>query len=361
MKKVMIICGMIVLVICLVFFALTMVCRKKEEVKKYAEKVPAISSYSKKDLQVPSIVMELIEDEEGQSDLLADMTSMFKETSDPTMWQMVMLAQFHKTARQQKKALNFYLQAAEKYPLAGEPLIGIGNIYYDAAIKHMILNNEFEQAETGLVIMRPGDKAKDILVYAKSCFEKANGLTLSVREEKNGIQIYLFGPEKAEEFLNMINSKLMGYWIGKGCEAEKAEQYEFALKCFEEAFAIDSDSFAANYGKGNTLFMLSRFKDAFESFEKALSIRPKLFEVLNNREITKLRIYEISWPVGEGTVEFLKKETRSDNREDRLGGFLLLYLAFLEGDSDAKTAVEVIMDENPKLFYEFKELKMPKF
>lgn len=321
--------------------------------------IPTVSGDAKRDLRVPPIVMELIEDEEGRDELLVDMISKFQKNPDPTMWQMVMVAQFHQAAGQQKKALNLYLQAAEKYPWDGEPLIGIGNICYDAAIKYMVVNDEFEQAETGLVVMRPGDKAKDILMHAKSYFERANKLRFSVKEEENGAKIYLFGPEKAEEFLNMINSKLMGYWIRKGYEAEKAGQYESALKCYEEALVIDPDSFTGNQGKGNALFMFSRFKDAFESFEKALSIRPKAFEALNNREITKLRIYGIPWPAKEETVEFLKKEIQSSEHKDRLGGFTLLYIASINGDPHAGAALEVVKKENPDLFSEFTELEIP--
>lgn len=329
--------------------------------------IPTIPGGAEKDLQVPPIVMELIEDKEGQDELLADIILKFQETPDPTMWQMVMAAQFHQAAGQQKKALNLYLQAVEKYPWDGEPLIGIGEICYEAAMKYMVANDEFEQAETGLVVMRPGDKAKDILMHAKSYFERANKLRFSVKEEKDGAKIYLFSPEKAEENLRVIDSNLMNYWSSKASEAEKAGQHESALKYYEEALIIDLNNFVANQGKGNTLFMLLRFKEALESFEKALSIRPKAFEALNNRELTKLCIYGIPCPTTkkeafkEKTIEFLKKEVQSSERKDRLGAITLLYVASENGDLGAKAVLEAVKKENPDLLSEFIELELPKY
>lgn len=204
-------------------------------------------------------------------------------------------------------------------------------------------------------------------MHAKSYFERANKLRFSVKEEKDGAKIYLFSPEKAEENLRMIDSNLMNYWGSKASEAEKAGQHESALKYYEEALIIDPNNFVANQGKGNTLFMLLRFKEALESFEKALSIRPRAFEALNNRELTKLCIYGIPCPITkkeafkEKTIEFLKKEVQSSERKDRLGAITLLYVASENGDLGAKAVLEAVKKENPDLLSEFIELELPKY
>ena len=99
-----------------------------------------------------------------------------RKTCNHALWQIVMTAQRHDTFRQKRRALNLYIQPAQEFPLYAEPLIGIAKTCYDAAIKYMVENSEFGQAKMWRVIMTPGDRAKDILVYAKSCFDRNNRL-----------------------------------------------------------------------------------------------------------------------------------------------------------------------------------------
>lgn len=83
--------------------------------------------------------------------------------------------------------------------------------------------------------------------------------------------------------------------LSKGSAEYKLENYEGALKTFQQAQSAD-----ARYNEGNTLAKLEKYKDAIAAYDKALAISPNMQDALDNKQMIQ---------------DFLKKQQKSDKND----------------------------------------------
>ena len=80
----------------------------------------------------------------------------------------------------------------------------------------------------------------------------------------------------AEEEIPVEERAELDQWIlyNKGLTLYNSEDFEGALKVFEEGLNLDSNEYDFLNGKGSTLFKLNRFTDALECYYRALELKP---------------------------------------------------------------------------------------
>jgi len=78
------------------------------------------------------------------------------------------------------------------------------------------------------------------------------------------------------------------YWIDKGKELSSNSSYNLAIKCFDRAIDIDSQSAYAWYYKGWALSRLNKYEDAFEAYNKSVKINPLLANAWTYRGLSQL-------------------------------------------------------------------------
>jgi tetratricopeptide (TPR) repeat protein len=71
-------------------------------------------------------------------------------------------------------------------------------------------------------------------------------------------------------------------WYNLGYALTEAEEYEEAVKAYDEALAIDNFIFEIWFNKGAALYAMSDFEAARDCYEEALEINPDDAEAWNN-------------------------------------------------------------------------------
>lgn len=64
-------------------------------------------------------------------------------------------------------------------------------------------------------------------------------------------------------------------WYKKGWSLQNLEDYEGAVKAYDQALAIESDNALIWYQKGNSLYQLNKINNALESYSKAGQFNPQ--------------------------------------------------------------------------------------
>jgi tetratricopeptide (TPR) repeat protein len=75
---------------------------------------------------------------------------------------------------------------------------------------------------------------------------------------------------------------LIESWYNLGYALTEAEEYEEAVKAYDEALAIDNFIFEIWFNKGAALYAMSDFEAARDCYEEALEINPDDAEAWNN-------------------------------------------------------------------------------
>ena len=80
----------------------------------------------------------------------------------------------------------------------------------------------------------------------------------------------------------------------KGSLLFKLEKYEEAIKAYDGAITANQKNQISYNGKGDVLFKLEKYEEAIECYDKALEINPNYLKVLDNKGLTldKLGNYE---------------------------------------------------------------------
>jgi tetratricopeptide (TPR) repeat protein len=91
-------------------------------------------------------------------------------------------------------------------------------------------------------------------------------------------------------------------WYNLGYALTMAEEYEEAVKAYDEALAIDNFIFEIWFNKGAALYALRDFEAARECYEEALEINPDDAEAWNNLGNCHSRLAD-----GEAAIEAYNK------------------------------------------------------
>jgi len=257
------------------------------------------------------------------------------------------------------KALFHYLTASIQSPETADPLIGLGRLFYTLAVLDMSKRKLTSQTESGFIRYHPDEKIKDILIAAKNLLLSAKRKKRLFRNGPKNIKIYIISPGTEDEFLEMIDHKLIEYWWQKGTEMEKKHKLEAALKCYSEASLIEPNSFPILFNKGSVLFKLNRFPDAINSFDKALDLRKFSDDVIIYREIARIHANGYHWPNDPRLIGFLEKDIENSKYKIRIGAVLLLNI-LSENNNTASVKLYEILKNNPKILDEIKKLKFRK-
>ncbi|MCZ7399244.1 MAG: hypothetical protein O8C62_06110 [Candidatus Methanoperedens sp.] len=135
---------------------------------------------------------------------------------DPTdLWTRLDLAFVYQKTFQYRKALGHYIKATQQAPDKADPFIGLGMLYYDLAMTDYYSRNLKNSSPiTGLIEYHPDEKTKKILKLAKEMLLISKEKERLIRSDENGANLFSFPPVTADEFLDMINSKLQTGYIG---------------------------------------------------------------------------------------------------------------------------------------------------
>jgi len=71
-------------------------------------------------------------------------------------------------------------------------------------------------------------------------------------------------------------------WYNLGYALTQVEEFEKAVKAYDEALAIDNFIFEIWFNKGNALYAISDYENARDCYEEALEINPDDSEAWNN-------------------------------------------------------------------------------
>lgn len=77
-------------------------------------------------------------------------------------------------------------------------------------------------------------------------------------------------------------------WSNRGNQFYRLEQWQEALKAFDQAIAIQSNFYPAWYGRGNTLAQLKQYSEAIKAYSRTTQIQPDFY--LAWREKGKVQI-----------------------------------------------------------------------
>jgi tetratricopeptide (TPR) repeat protein len=87
--------------------------------------------------------------------------------------------------------------------------------------------------------------------------------------------------EELRTFLEKNPDSIEG-WYNLGYALSETEEYEEAVKAYDEALAIDNFIFEIWFNKGAALYALKDFENARDCYEEALDINPDDAEAWNN-------------------------------------------------------------------------------
>jgi tetratricopeptide (TPR) repeat protein len=278
------------------------------------------------------------------------------------LWCRIILAQHYATESNYTMAAEHYRKAASVNSQISDPLIGLGKVYYNLAIREMTMRGLTSQSpQTGLINFHPDDRVKDLLIQSKACFERAKGLP-SIKQfsphvgdqgtsNKNFdlFTTYTFGPRECDSFIAMINDKLIHFYFRKGVESEKNNSWDSALSYYENTIEISPNLFYAHFNKASVLFMMGKFNESLKSLDKAIEIKPNLPDALYNREVVRLRLEGISLQQKDKAIKFVTMDLVNANRSNRLGAILVLM--WLD-----KVLCEETLKDRPELVTEFNEI-----
>ena len=74
------------------------------------------------------------------------------------------------------------------------------------------------------------------------------------------------------QFVERAKTRVLDYWIGVGYVAETRGDLEVALEYYRTAVNIDRSSYVAHFNAANVLLKSGRFKQAIESYDRALAV-----------------------------------------------------------------------------------------
>src|SRR5574337_1094229 len=141
-------------------------------------KVDFLKCFLKPSINVPSYVYDVLQRKEKKTlgGTIFDMSKLTEEferrlKDDPkNIWGRITLAQAYHKGFNHKIAFEHYLKAAKQNPKIADPLIGLGNIYYDLALYDMIDRKLTRQSSEGFIFFNPDEKAKMLLLESKRLF-----------------------------------------------------------------------------------------------------------------------------------------------------------------------------------------------
>src|SRR4028118_320620 len=81
-------------------------------------------------------------------------------------------------------------------------------------------------------------------------------------------------PERLE--IAQSQSDELNQWLKQGDSLLDKNNYAQALKAYEQAIGINSNSPGAWGGRGEALYGLKQYKEAIASFQRAIDLNPKL-------------------------------------------------------------------------------------
>lgn len=242
-------------------------------------------------------------------------------------WGLTVLAQVYLSAHQYRLAYTNFHRAIEASPKTAEPWLGIARIYYDLILVDMIARNQTEFSSQGALLFLTDARAEGHLVECRRLFTAAKNLPPLRRSETHDPSTRIFAPGMADQFVEMIESKLLFYYNKMGNEADNRGQAQVAIEHYDKALKINSHYDPAVYNKGMVLSRMGQFTKAYGLLDTAVSQKPKRAKYLMNRSIAKLRMQGLSWPsADENVVRVLMQELRSRKQADRLGAVALLIM-----------------------------------
>ncbi|VXD24283.1 Tetratricopeptide repeat protein TPR_2 [Planktothrix serta PCC 8927] len=91
-------------------------------------------------------------------------------------------------------------------------------------------------------------------------------------------------------------------WSNRGNQFYRLEQWQEALKAFDQAITIQSNFYPAWYGRGNTLAQLKQYSEAIQSYSKTTQIQPNFYLAWREKGkvLIKLQEYEdalLAWNI----------------------------------------------------------------
>ena len=87
-----------------------------------------------------------------------------------------------------------------------------------------------------------------------------------------------------------VREKTAAFWINKGGSLDALGRFQEAIRCFDQALAIDPVSAHAWSNKGNALTALGRREEAVGCYDQALAIDQRIAEVWSNKGVALYRL-----------------------------------------------------------------------
>jgi tetratricopeptide (TPR) repeat protein len=243
------------------------------------------------------------------------------------------LAHTYRTERNYEQAIEHYKRAERINPSLADPIAGLGKCYYDVALHEMFEGGMTTVHDSGAMSFAPDARIVELLLQARACLLRAQGLmnvkhfTRESGASKEHVDLFTIShrdPAEDTMFLQMIETKLVPYFVHAGFLAEEEGRLDEAAALYGKAREISPGAFVPNYNLGNVLLALGRHAEAIGCFDAALDAKSTSPAALHNRVVAKARAGGIEPSEKDAAISFARCELERGNRSDRLGAILFL-------------------------------------